>query len=86
MVLLPAKIKVTLRYASCCQSYLLPCAQNENELFNAIIWEISKTSYVSLSLLQLGVFDAVANFNGGRTASILIYEYMNYTLFWGVMG
>ena len=39
-----------------------------------------------LSLLQLGVFDAVANFNGGRTASILIYEYMNYTLFWGVMG
>ena len=39
-----------------------------------------------LSLLQLGVFDAVANFNGGRTASILIYECMNYTLFWGVMG
>ena len=38
-----------------------------------ITWErIPKTSYVSLSQLQLGVFDVVANFNVGRRASILI--------------
>ena len=48
----------------------------QNESFNRntmISWErIPKTSYVSLSQLQLGVFDVVANFNVGRGTSILI--------------
>ena len=45
-----------------------------------MIWEhIPKTSYVSLSQLQLGVFDVVANFSDGRRASILIYDFMNIT-------
>ena len=49
--------------------------QNRNESFNAMIWErIPKSTYVSLTQLQLGVYDAVANFNIGRKASVLIYE------------
>ena len=61
--------------------------QNRNESFNAMIWDrIPKTRYVSLSQLELGVYDAVANFNVGCKASVLIYEEMKvvpgkYTLF-----
>ena len=51
--------------------------QNQNESFNSMIWErIPKTHYVGLTQLELGVYDAVANFNIGRKASILIYEQM----------
>ena len=43
-----------------------------------MIWEcIPKTSHVSLSQLQLGVFDVISNFSVGRRVSILIYEFMN---------
>ena len=43
-----------------------------------MIWErIPRTSYVSLSQLQLGVFDVISNFSVGRRVSILIYEFMN---------
>ena len=43
-------------------------------------WEcIPKTSHVSLSQLQLGVFDVISNFNVSRRVSILIYEFMNIT-------
>ena len=46
-----------------------------------MIWEhIPKTSYVSLSQLQLGVFDVISNFNNGPRVSILIYEFMNIIL------
>ena len=52
--------------------------QNQNESFNAMIWErLPKTKYVSNTQLQLGVYDAVANFNIGRKASVLIYEKLN---------
>ena len=52
--------------------------QNQNESFNAMIWSrIPKSTYVSFSQLQLGVYDAVANFNIGRKASILIFEKLN---------
>ena len=38
--------------------------QNQNESFNSMIWDrIPKTRYVSLTQLELGVYDAVANFN-----------------------
>ena len=47
--------------------------QNQNESFNAMIWErIPKTTYVSFDQLQLGTYDSVANFNIGRKASVLI--------------
>lgn len=49
--------------------------QNTNESFNGTIWErIPKTNYVSLTNLQFGVYDAVANFNIGMKGSVLIYE------------
>ena len=52
--------------------------QNQNESFNSMIWDrIPKTRYVSLTHLELGVYDAVANFNVGKKASVLIYENMN---------
>ena len=55
---------------------MLACkTQNANESFNGTIWErIPKTNYVSIKQLDFGVFDAVANFNIGRKASVLIYE------------
>lgn len=49
--------------------------QNQNESFNGTIWErLPKTKYVSRNQLEIGVYDAVANFNVGRKASVLIYE------------
>ena len=52
--------------------------QNQNESFNSMIWDrIPKTRYVSLTELELGVYDAVANFNIGKKASVLIYEKIN---------
>ena len=36
-----------------------------------------KSRYVSFSQLELGVYDAVANFNIGRKAGILTYEKLN---------
>ena len=41
------------------------------------VWErIPKNHYVSLSQLQFGAYDAVANFNIGRKASVLVMEKM----------
>ena len=38
-------------------------------------WDrIPKDTYVSLSNLELGVYDAVANFNIGFKATVLVYE------------
>ena len=61
---------------------LLKClhgkTQNQNESFNAMIWDrVPKTRYVARLQLELGVYDAVANFNVGRKASVLIYEQLN---------
>jgi len=49
--------------------------QNQNESFNGMIWErIPKVTYVALNLFRLGVYDAVAHFNIGWKASILVFE------------
>ena len=49
--------------------------QNQNESFNSTMWDrIPKARYVALKHLEFGVMDAVANFNIGRKASILIFE------------
>ena len=43
--------------------------QNQNESFNSMIWDwISKARYVSLTQLEPGVYDAVANFNISKKA------------------
>ena len=45
------------------------------ESFNAMIRDrLPKSRYVSFTLLQFGVYDAVANFNIGRKGSVLIFE------------
>ena len=58
---------------------LLKClhgkTQNANESFNGTIWNrVPKHTYVGLRLLEMGVYDAIANFNIGRKASVLVYE------------
>lgn len=50
------------------------CCQT-NESFNGMIWErVPKTHYVSLTHLEFGVYDAVANLNMGMKSSVQIYE------------
>lgn len=52
--------------------------QNQNESFNAMIWErIPKSTFISLKHLRFGVNDAVSNFNIGRKSSVLLYEKLN---------
>lgn len=52
--------------------------QNQNEAFNGTIWErIPKIKFVSFAQLKFGVYDAVANFNIGKKASVLIIEKLN---------
>ena len=54
--------------------------QNQNEAFNALIWErVPKSVYVSLTQLKLGTYDAVAYFNMGRKSSIEIFKAMGMT-------
>ena len=56
-------------------------AQNANESFDGTIWErIPRTTFVTLPNLEFGVYDAVANFNIGIKASVLIYEKINFVL------
>jgi len=49
--------------------------QNQNESFNGCVWRrLPKTQYVGLVQFQLGVYDAVANFNIGEQATLDIYK------------
>lgn len=49
--------------------------QNQNESFNGTIWNrIPKTTYVGKQQFEIGVYDAVAHFNVGSKAAVLIYE------------
>ena len=64
------------------ESLLVKClhgeTQNQNESFHLMIWDgIPKMRYLSLTQLELGVFDAVPNFTIGKKASVLIYEKLN---------
>ena len=47
--------------------------QNQNESFNRMIWDrIPKTTFVGKEVFELGVYDAVSNFNMGTEAVKLI--------------
>ena len=49
--------------------------QNPNESFNSTVWErVTKTVYSGLEIMQLAVYDAVANYNYGRQATLHIFE------------
>jgi len=51
--------------------------QNQNESFNGTVWDrLPKSKYSGLTQLRFGVYDAVANFNIGRKASVLTFEKM----------
>ena len=53
--------------------------QNANESFNGKIWErIPKNTFVTLPSLEFGVFDALAHFNIGMKASVLIHEKLHF--------
>ena len=66
---------VELSDESLLEKYLHGKNQNQNESFNLMIWDqIPKTRYVSLTQLELGVYDVVADFNIIKKASVLIYE------------
>lgn len=79
---LPKKIIYTIRpiYEDLSNSKLLDkCVhgktQNQNESFNSLIWErLPKATYVSLTNMKLGSYDAVAHFNMGKKSSILVFE------------
>ena len=52
--------------------------QNQNESFNATIWDrLPKSRYVPLLQLEFGVHDTVAYFNIGCKCSMLNYEKIN---------
>ena len=54
-------------------------AQNANESFNGTIWEcVPKMTFVTLSNLEFGAYDVVANFNIEMGTSVLIYEKLNF--------
>ena len=52
--------------------------QDPNDSFNSTIWERTpKTVYCGLDTLELAVYDAVANYNYGRKATIDILKNVN---------
>ena len=49
--------------------------QNQNESYNALIWErLPKTKYVSLTQLKFGSYDAVSHCNIGKKSSVHLFE------------
>ena len=52
--------------------------QNANESFNAMIWKRApKANYCRLTILKLGVYDAVASFNYGGKATLHLFVLLN---------
>ena len=51
--------------------------QNQNESFNAVIWEGCLKSHVSKEKLDLAVYDAAVRFNDGRDGTIIIFRKLN---------
>ncbi|XP_065641660.1 uncharacterized protein LOC136073639 [Hydra vulgaris] len=51
--------------------------QNQNESFNATIWNrVPKDTFVKLVQLEIAAYDAVAHFNIGNLATLKIYDKM----------
>ena len=49
--------------------------QNQNEALNGMIWQcVSKEVYVGREILQMGLYDAVAYFNIGRSAVLKLFH------------
>lgn len=53
-------------------------SQNTNESFNSCIWErIPKTVFVGLTVLKIGVMDAIITFNDGAISRINVMKKLN---------
>ena len=53
-------------------------SQNQNESFNGLIWRRTpKGRFVKMTSFELAVYDAVAHFNIGNLASLLVYDNIN---------
>ena len=51
--------------------------QNPNESFNSTIWERAQIIVCcGLDTLELALYDAIANYDYGRTATLDIYEHL----------
>ena len=56
--------------------------QNQNESFNAMVWErIPKSTFASLKQLKLGVYDAVSNFLGLTYRCLRRFKLTNHIFF-----
>ena len=52
--------------------------QNQNESFNGLIWRRTpKDRFVQMTTFELAVYDAVAHFNIGNLATLLIFDKIN---------
>ena len=52
--------------------------QNQNESFNGFIWRRTpKDRFVKMTTFELAVYDAVAHFNIGNFATLLIFDKVN---------
>ena len=62
--------------------------QNQNESFNATIWNrIPKHRFVKLQTFEIGTYDAVAHFNIGNSATLRIYDAVGLERgFWTLKG
>ena len=73
-----AKIKPTyndLSTSELLEKCLHGKTQNQDESFNGMVWDrIPKSTYVARNQLELGTYDAVANFNIGRKATLLTFQ------------
>ena len=49
--------------------------QNQNELFNGMVWDrIPKSTYFANNQLKVGTYDAVTNFNIRRKATLQTFQ------------
>ena len=49
--------------------------QNANESFNSVVWKrVAKSTFVKLRTFKFAIYDAVAYFNIGSKAGVLIFE------------
>jgi len=52
--------------------------QNQNEAFNGMVWQrVPKEVFVGRSLLEFGLYDAVAHFNHGSGTVLELYKSLN---------
>ena len=50
--------------------------QNQNECFNRVVWDrVPKGTFVGRDVFEIGIFEAVSNFNDGATAIVNVLQH-----------